>query len=134
MSLRRKSAGAAVCRCRFAMGPGFRFVAGLALGWSLWATRSVADSYGMGEDLLLRYRPFEADMMVLWHVPLGAGFALCAFRLVWLRCRGESAEAGRWIFPLVGFGLAWLVGWAALEFLLSLTDREPWWAPGRQER
>ena len=116
--------------------------AGVATGWSVWAVPCAAGGYGgvadrywgTTQDLLLRYRPFEADLLLLWHVPLGFGVTLCVLRLAWFRCRGESAEARRWIFASAGLSLAWLAGWAALEFLLSLADMEPWWAPGRRER
>lgn len=130
-----KSAGAAVRRRRFAMGPGFGFVAGVAIGLSVWATECVADRYGgMTQDLLLRYRPFEADLGLLWHVPLG----FVALLLLWRLKRGfDRPERGGVVSSallLVVLGGVWFGGAAGLEFLVAGADAGPWWDPWRPGR
>ncbi|MCY3760716.1 MAG: hypothetical protein OXH50_05655 [Gemmatimonadetes bacterium] len=90
----------------------------------------MADSYGMGEDLLLRYRLPEYYLSVFWHVL----FVIVFLVLLWrLKKRMDRADRGGVISSVLLLA-AWAGLWfggaaglrAGLEFLAE-SQPEPGW-------
>ena len=88
----------------------------------------------MTQDLLLRYRPVEVEVLSVLHLLFAAMFGIAGWRLMMRLGGSDQARVVSSLIALVLVGGAWLGGWAAIVWLGEVHSSPPWWSPWREGR